>query len=42
MGHVTSLGFAGIPDHSHEVKRHCILSLKSEPRRVKGDSKTRV
>jgi len=33
MGHVTSLGFAGVPDQSHEAKRHRILSLKSEPRR---------
>jgi hypothetical protein len=38
----TNLGFAGAPDQSHKLKRRCILRLKSEPRRLKGDSKPRV
>src|SRR3984893_12153038 len=38
----TSLGFADVADQSHHSKSHCILRLKPEPHRLKGDSKPRV
>jgi CheY-like chemotaxis protein len=37
----TGIGFAGVPDQSHEANGYCMLRLKSKPRRVKGDSKPR-
>jgi hypothetical protein len=36
----TGIGFAGVPDQSHEANGHCMLRLKSKLRRVKSDSNT--